>query len=609
MVLECLKNSKHMKHPFIMEHLFPTLENGQEREELMYKKHLVDTTSTSFLMNKILLTNPIIPNGTHTLYTPEYPLVHNKATLNDNLNSLNPDIQIIPSLKTLDLESTTKETGLEPFWNNCSKEMSKKLWLPTLTDSHDLDTISLNGCSHSSGQYWKQWKNQIPLQETKWLKTSWKFLPSLQPVIMEKESIVTRKIKIHPNKKQKQLFQKCFNIHRFFYNKAINKINELYSLRKSEFESSVTCVHCSEPKQENSFCCENHQKKPLPWKLKITHISLRKLILKSDDEIKNTDEQWQSEVPYDTRQLAIKDAVSAYKSAITNKINGNIQSFELKCKNRRSPSKLFWIDSNAIKTYQSSIRLFPRRLGKKDCTLRIRKRQRIKLPNNIEQDCKIMAYGKNYYLVYTINKPIETVEHKSEQIVSLDPGVRSFQTGYSPSGTTFKIGENQSCLLKRLQMRLDLLRSQRDKSSRTLKRNLRYKCLQIEEKIKNTVSNLHNQVASYLTKEYDTILLPTFGTSVMQVGNKLKSTAKRGMWTLSHYKFQEKLKHLCMRTGTTLYIVNEHYTTKTCGQCGQLNNVGGSEVYKCNSCSYIMDRDIHGARNILLKHITQYGIL
>jgi putative transposase len=406
---------------------------------------------------------------------------------------------------------------------------------------------------------------------------------------------------------QKALFQKCFNIHRYFYNKAVSRINELYVSRKQEFEASETCVHCLEPKLEGSYCCVKHQKKALPWKLNISLISLRKAILKSDKEIKGTDEEWQSEVPYDTRQLAIKDAVSAYKSAVQNKVRGHIQSFTLGYKSRRSPSKLFWVDSNAIKNKKSTIHLFPARLGK-ECKIRIRKRQRKKLPPLFAQDCKIMKYGKHYYLVYTMEKPFSVSNNERDPIVALDPGVRSFQTGYSPSGTAFKVGEQQLILLKKLHVRLDTMRSKRDKSSSTKKQRLRTRCLDVELDIKNTIANLHNQTGSYLTKTYETILLPEFGTSVMQQGKELRSSTKRTMWTLSHYKFQEKLKGMCNRTGTTLYIVKEHYTTKTCGQCGTLQNVGSSEVYKCAQCSYCMDRDVHGARNILLKHITQYGI-
>ena len=71
----------------------------------------------------------------------------------------------------------------------------------------------------------------------------------------------------------------------------------------------------------------------------------------------------------------------------------------------------------------------------------------------------------------------------------------------------------------------------------------------------------------------------------------------------SFYKFKEKLKYKCSVYGKKLYIVDESFTSKTCGSCGSMNDMKGKEVYKCKSCGLEVDRDINGSRNILLKHI------
>jgi len=51
-------------------------------------------------------------------------------------------------------------------------------------------------------------------------------------------------------------------------------------------------------------------------------------------------------------------------------------------------------------------------------------------------------------------------------------------------------------------------------------------------------------------------------------------------------------------------IVDESYTSKTCGVCGELNNVAGKEVFNCSSCGITGDRDALAARNILIKNVT-----
>ena len=106
-----------------------------------------------------------------------------------------------------------------------------------------------------------------------------------------------------------------------------------------------------------------------------------------------------------------------------------------------------------------------------------------------------------------------------------------------------------------------------------------------------------------LVKNFETVFLPTFSTSEMLVGS-LHSTTKRRMQGLCHYRFQQKLIHQCSKHGTMLKIVGEEYTTKTCGGCGCLKSMSGETVYECTKCSYTLDRDIHGARNILIKNCT-----
>ena len=93
-------------------------------------------------------------------------------------------------------------------------------------------------------------------------------------------------------------------------------------------------------------------------------------------------------------------------------------------------------------------------------------------------------------------------------------------------------------------------------------------------------------------------------TSGNVVNRVISATTSRFMNTFSFYKFHEKLKSMASLKGCKLYIVEESYTSKTCGMCGELNNnLGGSKTFKCPKCSIIIDRDYNGARNILLKHL------
>jgi transposase len=66
----------------------------------------------------------------------------------------------------------------------------------------------------------------------------------------------------------------------------------------------------------------------------------------------------------------------------------------------------------------------------------------------------------------------------------------------------------------------------------------------------------------------------------------------------------EKLTYACSKNKSNIYLANESYTTKCCGRCGTLNNVGSSEIFNCIKCGLQQDRDLHAARNIYLRRVT-----
>jgi putative transposase len=614
--MQTQKRSKHQKPLNITKPLSQILENGQEMDQYQSNKHQKDTTTISSQSPQKTQSSKIIKTKTSQkkLSTQESLPKNKKKTSKDNQDISAHSTPPTILSQTSDQESTTKEKVLKPFWNNSSKEISKRLWLPTKTDLQDLDSITFNGCSNNTVQFLNQWTKKNWIQEKTYFQTLWKSLPYLQQDITEEENIkqkknhnpnrvVTRKIRFYPNKIQKKYFNKCFFTHRYFYNKAIEEINTRYYSRKKEFKELKTCVHCKENKVENGFTCKKHMDKPLPWKLNISLPSLRRSVMKSNEEIKDTDDEWQTDIPYDTRSLAIQDAVSAYLSAVANLKNGNIKTFNLKYKSRFSNRHIFWVDFRALKYKNNKWRIFPSKL-KNDSILRFRNKNKDILPEKIDCNFEIMNDRGSYYLV--ISHEENKVEKYDEQInlVALDPGVRSFQTGYGSDGKCFETGIKQSKTIKIIHKKIDLLRSkQKESQKRSSKYNMKKRILKCGKKIYDVVSNLHNQFGSYLCKNYDKIFLPEFETSGMQESAKLRPVTKRMMNSLRHFDFKNKMKCLCDKYGKRLYIVTEEYTSKTCGGCGVINEVGGSKKYKCE-CGVYIDRDINASRNILIKSLS-----
>ena len=153
------------------------------------------------------------------------------------------------------------------------------------------------------------------------------------------------------------------------------------------------------------------------------------------------------------------------------------------------------------------------------------------------------------------------------------------------------------------------------------------------KKIKNIVKELHNKSALYLVKNYKRILLPKFETQnmirkkkynreyfekvkkekgeeeskkeVKEVYKKrrLNGRVKFVLNNLSHYKFKMHLLNKCKEYGSELIEVSEEYTSKTCTVCGIQSEKYSKERIKECECGFKIDRDINGARNIMIKNI------
>ncbi len=84
---------------------------------------------------------------------------------------------------------------------------------------------------------------------------------------------------------------------------------------------------------------------------------------------------------------------------------------------------------------------------------------------------------------------------------------------------------------------------------------------------------------------------------------RLNGRVKFVLNNLSHYKFKLHLSKKCEEYGSELYDVTEEYTSKTCTCCGiQSQNYDKNRVKQCK-CGFKIDRDINGARNIMIKNI------
>lgn len=405
------------------------------------------------------------------------------------------------------------------------------------------------------------------------------------------------KLRIYPNEKQKELFSECFKVHEHYYNLAIDIINKdiLEQNKSGEIEE---CVFCKSKTKAGFKVCEKHLYTTNFTKL--TAINIRNQLIIKDPDLKSNNLDWILNVPYDTRERAIRIALTSLKSAITNFKNKNTHKFNLGKLKLDRISKIFEIDKRAINVDKKGIYIFERRL-KQNKYLQF---YRDTKPLKILSDVKIISKNKKYYISIPHSEDFQDIKKKKHKFISLDPGERTFLTGFDNTNLT-QFGSDTRDKVLKYQKKIDIY-SNLIETKHLRKNNIKNKKRKLHSKITSTIQNMHNQVSSYLCKTYENIILPEFETSNI-VKKSFNKKLNRNLNCLSHYKFKNKLKGLAPKYGSKIFIVSESCTTMSCGKCGHHTKIGSSEIYNCGSCDYNnISRDGNAARNIVMKVILNH---
>jgi putative transposase len=307
---------------------------------------------------------------------------------------------------------------------------------------------------------------------------------------------------------------------------------------------------------------------------------------------------WELSVPKDIRAGGLRDLDKAYKSAFTNLRNGNtkLRKFNVSFRTRKSGYQSIEIPKSSIKSdddFEHTFSVFKTYgLG----NIKICKRDSIP---NIKFDLRL-SHEKDgrWFLLIPFESKIKKNQSKNENHnhCSLDPGIRKFQTIYSLKEVK-KVTTNYN-LLRKLKDRiseLSKLRSGKIISSSTYSKKLH----KLWSRHNDLVADCQSKLSNYLSKNYALIYIPKFESQ--KLTKKMNRTCNFNILNLQHYKFRERLKNKCTEYSSKLEICTEEFTSKTCTRCGQINEVGSSEIYNCSGCQLTIDRDINGARNIYLK--------
>ena len=517
-----------------------------------------------------------------------------KKILKDKLNSLKNNIQITKLSKILDQALISKEKDLTPFWNEQSKERSKKFWLPTKIDS----VVSVLNSSNTSlkppmGESWFSIKKQLPPRKNS-LMTSFQLSQCSLPDSMDLEvtpsrkksgkavtpKMKTLKIRMFPTEDQKDQINLYFEQFKWYYNASLsifNKENLNGSIQFSKFRDIVKQYEYTETELNDNLILMDY--------IKTNKTNKNKFMCPN----------WWNEIHQRVPRGAIFKLTTNIHSATSNKKNGNIKHFNIDFMRSKDSSKYLHFEDSSFPSMFRDIKsnYWYRTKDRKRKVISFKdifnktKKRGLEVICEKETDRYFIHYPVDVSWFPSDDLRIDNQDKytmKVQRIISLDPGIRKFLVGYDPTGTIVKIADGENYKLSKL-----LKKADEDKKYFL--------------KVKNYVNELHWKVISFLVENYDVILLPDFRTQQMLRGNKLDKSTKRLMNIYSFYKFKERLKYKCNVYNKQLIIVDESYTSCTCTNCGKIKKLGGCEIYTCSNCNLTIDRDVNGSRNIFIKNI------
>ena len=521
---------------------------------------------------------------------------------NDRLSSCTPDSPSTRCTRTLGVGSTSSGRSCVPFWSSRSEELSKKLWWPTVTDWAVLRSTTSNGCSNDlvSRSQWPIWWKRIPDHAMSSPTTF--SLSSLSSPVETKDcgDMRSLKIRIRPTVEQRVILRQWIDATRYLYNQSLQLVRK-DSDRKISFydlrNELATAKNITDPKK-----------------------------------------QWLKKIPNCIRQSGVKQLTEAFKTNFAKQLT---EAFKTNFAKQRKDKQRFQVHYRSKKRCKTEvtevdkrktnilcgnrateafIQLFPRFMKQpirmKDSKRTIRK---IRSWESIRCDFKIqyMRRVKQWYLILPYREPKQfpnaplTPPHPH---VALDPGVRIFQTCYSDTAGAGTLGAGVMEHMEKHVTRIDRIQSLLDKNKKKLptrKKKSRWRLIhRLWKKVSDIRSHVHNSMINVLLDHLETILLPEFGTQkMMQNENQGRVIGKRttrqmALW--GHYQFKTKLLYQALLRGgrNRVHIVDESFTTMTCGKCGALaRNINGKRTFVCPHCFASCHRDVQAARNIFLKHL------
>lgn len=232
------------------------------------------------------------------------------------------------------------------------------------------------------------------------------------------------------------------------------------------------------------------------------------------------------------------------------------------------------------------------------------------VPSGTVKEVEII-YDRGFQVCLSYEDGINPTSVENGHIVANDPGEIHTMSAVSTNGESIILSGREIRSIHRLRNKklkdLQQKMARCQKHSRQWKKYNKAKQYILSKSEKQLENALHQTTKQFVvwcveqkTKEVVTgdiegVQRNTKKKRRKKVNQKLSNWSFGKLYSLLAYKLESK--------GITFQKVDESYTSQTCPVCGNRKKTS-TRNYKCK-CGYKRHRDIHGAGNILSKHL--YG--
>lgn len=537
-----------------------------------------------------------------------------------------------------------------PFWTPHTHNISSHLWLPSSDSIHILDPnhydeslkrLATNSWFTINAYINIEARESHPVYHLRYTRSQSQTILSVPQV--NTSQLKTLQVRLNPTPADQEILHQWFGAARWTYNQCLaycrDRFEQLRNFRRETLSSSIissssnsessTIIHNSNDEPQINQACKftdyhsDNIRSITPNSAtdgilnqhnmnRVTREELRSRFISSSAFSNDQSNAWVLRIPYSIRDNAMIDLLTAYKSNFTKMTRHQIVNFDLRFRCRTDLRQSIYIQHKDIHVDDQNrylVRFYTSYLPFIQCS---------ELLPDVNHDCRLLWLSRlnQYYLCI----PVSLSQYSTNQsinpalltrIISLDPGLRIFMTGYDPAGLIIEWAPYDIGRIYRLCHYLDNLRSRIDQRQDPHKR--RYRMIKawhrMIARIKHLIDEAQRHLVKWLCENYDRILIPKFDCSKMirRGQRRLNSKVARGLVTWAHGKFLERLIAKSREyPNCEVKVVDEAYTSKTYGCCGYINpKLGGKREIVCQRCHIRMNRDHNGARNIMLKELSK----